>query len=198
MCLPTWRRAGKRFRQGRGVPPPVVYLVVGESRAGRWAGGGRSSNACILSLELQTLTVTRPVENRGSYFRARRARDESFIVFPPPARRTPECRPWSRRWRRPPGCRVSSWPRPRSRRCSPRLRSAESRAIRLPRATSQSSGQIVAPRSTHAREQPSSAPLPRISSSRFALTVASELKNYDKLATTVPRTMSRSLCMYKL
>ena len=67
MCLPTWRRAGKRFRQGRGVPPPVVYLVVGESRAGRWAGGGRSSNACILSLELQTLTVTRPVENRGSY-----------------------------------------------------------------------------------------------------------------------------------
>ena len=30
-------------------------------------GGGRSSNACILSLELQTLTVTRPVENRGSY-----------------------------------------------------------------------------------------------------------------------------------
>jgi len=66
LCLPTWRRAGKRF-QGRGVPPPVVYSVVGESRAGRWAGGGRSSNACILSLELQTLTVTRPVENRGSY-----------------------------------------------------------------------------------------------------------------------------------
>ena len=31
LCLPTWRRAGKRFRQGRGVPPPVVYLVVGES-----------------------------------------------------------------------------------------------------------------------------------------------------------------------
>ena len=60
-----------------------------------------------------------------------------------------------------------------------------------------SSGQIVAPRSTHAREQPSSAPLPRISSSRFALTVASELKNYDKLATAVPRTMSRSLSMDK-
>ena len=56
LCLPTWRRAGKRF-QGRGVPPPVVYLVVGESRAGRWAGGGRSSNACILYLELQTYTT---------------------------------------------------------------------------------------------------------------------------------------------
>ena len=40
LCLPTWRRAGKRFRQGRGVPPPVVYLVVGGSRAGSWAGGG--------------------------------------------------------------------------------------------------------------------------------------------------------------
>ena len=49
MCLPTWRRAGKRF-QGRGVPPPVVYLVVGESRAGSWAGGGRSSNACMPNL----------------------------------------------------------------------------------------------------------------------------------------------------
>ena len=78
------------------------------------------------------------------------------------------------------------------------FRSAESRAIRLPRATSQFSGPIVAPRWTHAQEQPSSAPLPRIASSRFALTVASELKNYDKLATAVPRTMFRSLSMYKL
>ena len=50
MCLPTWRRAGKRF-QGRGVPPPVVYLVVGGSRAGSWAGGGRSSNACAISMK---------------------------------------------------------------------------------------------------------------------------------------------------
>ena len=76
--------------------------------------------------------------------------------------------------------------------------SALQTGARLPRATSQLSGQIVAPRSTHAREQPSSAPLPRIASSRFALTVASELKNYDKLATAVPRTMSRSLSMDKL
>ena len=49
--MPTWRRAGKRFRQGRGVPPPVVYLVVGESRAGRCAGGGRSLNACAISMK---------------------------------------------------------------------------------------------------------------------------------------------------
>ena len=51
LCLPTWRRAGKRFRQGRGVPPPVVYLVVGERRAGRCAGGGRSLNACAISMK---------------------------------------------------------------------------------------------------------------------------------------------------
>ena len=38
--------------------------------------------------------MTRPVENRAAViFRARRAREESFTVFPPPARRTPERMP---------------------------------------------------------------------------------------------------------
>ena len=39
----------------------MVCLVVGESRAGHWAGRGRSINACILNLELQSFVV---VENR--------------------------------------------------------------------------------------------------------------------------------------
>ena len=62
-------------------------------------------------------------------------------------------------------------------------RAAESRPFRLPRATSRFAGQIVVPRSTHAREQRFSGPTLRIASSRFMLTVASELKLDHKLAT---------------
>ena len=40
LCLPTWRRAGKRFRQGRGVPPPVVYSFFSQSRDGCEKGEG--------------------------------------------------------------------------------------------------------------------------------------------------------------
>ena len=51
MCLPTWRRAGKRF-QGRGVPPPVVYSFLGQGRDGCGKGGEGArmhSNLALIS-----------------------------------------------------------------------------------------------------------------------------------------------------
>ena len=82
LCLPTWRRAGKRFRQGRGGPPPVVYLVVGESRAGRWAwGAGGAEFECMHSKSRA------PNVNRDTA--GRKPRQLSFAPVVPATSRSP-------------------------------------------------------------------------------------------------------------
>ena len=104
-------------------------------------------NACVRIPRLSRSRVT----IQTVIFRALRAHDESFTAFSPPARRTPECRPRSRRWghlSRFPAC-SRSWPR--SRRCSPRTRYAEPSVFGLPDASSQFSSQVVAPKSLRLR-----------------------------------------------
>ena len=203
LCLPTWRRAGKRF-QGRGVPPPVVYLVVGGSRAGSWAGGGRSSNACAISMKSPLVSAGHTCKRGAACVRT------SFDISPNLKLNCQEpkldsqlrvsankavapsswvhwflCQlfahgkktPSGRCRRRATGRRVCSRSRPGCRRSAPRLRRPSTTLSLLQSPNWRPSEPHLASRSTHSRGQRLSGPTLRIAGSRSVLAVASELNN---------------------